>query len=234
MISFKGRHFMKPIILMLVRWYLAYSLSYRDIEELAAERGLFVDHSTVQRWVVAYAPQLENKFRKKKKDKNINSSWRMDETYLKLKGKDVYLYRAVDKFGQTIDFMFSEKRDKPTVIAFFNKCIAQHGLPEKVTMDKSGANKAGIDEINLRLIMLFLLTGIYFQIEVRQVKYLNNIVEQDHRFIKKITRPMKGFKSFESARATIAGIELHHMLRKSQHKNAVNESIFEQFYALAA
>ena len=92
--SFKGRHFIKPVILMLVRWYLAYSLSYRDIEELAAERGLFVDHSTIQRWVVHYAPQLEAAFRKNNKRKP-NGSWRMDDTYLKLKGKDIYLYRAV-------------------------------------------------------------------------------------------------------------------------------------------
>ena len=233
MISFKGRHFMKPVILMLVRWYLAYSLSYRDIEELAQERGLSVDHSTIQRWVVYYAPQLEEEFRKNKK-RQPNGSWRMDETYLKLKGKDIYLYRAVDKYGETIDFMLSEKRNKPAVVAFFNKSITLHGLPEKVTMDKSGANKASIDEINLKLICLYLLTGIYFQITVRQIKYLNNIVEQDHRFIKKITRAMKGFKSLDSAKATIAGIELHHMLRKRQNVDAANLPAFEQYYALAA
>ena len=118
----------------------------------------------------------------------------MDETYLKIKGKDVYLYRAVDKYGETIEFMLSEKRDKAAVIAYFNKCTGQHGLPEKVTMDKSGGNKASINAINFKLILLYLLTGIYFQITVRQIKYLNNIVEQDHRFIKRITRPMKGFK----------------------------------------
>ena len=192
---------MKPVILMLVRWYLAYSLSYRDVEELAEERNLSVDHSTIQRWVTHYSPQLEESFRKKHKH-TPNSSWRMDETYLKLKGKNVYLYRAVDKNGETIDFMFSEKRDKPAVEAFFSKCIEQHGLPDKVTMDKSGANKTGIDSINLQLMFLFLLTGFFHQIEVRQNKYLNNIVEQDHRFIKKITKPMKGFKSSDSAAAT--------------------------------
>ena len=233
MISFKGRHFMKPIILMLVRWYLAYALSYRNIEELANERGLSVDHSTIQRWVEYYSPQLEEVFRKNKK-RTPNGSWRMDETYLKIKGKDVYLYRAVDKYGETIEFMLSEKRDKAAVIAYFNKCIGQHGLPEKVTMDKSGANKAGIDAINLKLILLYLLTGIYFQITVRQIKYLTNSVEQDHRFIKRITRPMKGFKSFDSAKATIAGIELHHMIKKGQHANAKNMPVYNQFYALAA
>ena len=233
MISFKGRHFMKPIILMLERWYLAYALSYRNIEELANERGLSVDHSTIQRWVEYYSPQLEEVFRKNKKV-TPNGIWRMDETYLKIKDKDVYLYRAVDKYGETIKFMLSEKRDEAAVIAYFNKCIGQHGLPEKGTMDKSGANKAGIDAINLKLILLYLLTGIYFQIMVRQIKYLNNIVEQDHRFIKRITRPTKGFKSFDSAKATIAGIELHHMIKKGQHANAKSIPEYNQFYALAS
>lgn len=158
----------------------------------------------------------------------------MDETYLKIKGEDVYLYRAVDKFGDTIDFMLSKKRDKKAALGFFQKAIGQHSLPEKVTMDKSGANKAGIDRINLLLALLFLFTGIFYQIIVRQIKYLNNIVEQDHRGIKKITRPMMGFKSFASAEATIAGVELHRMLKKGQHKNASNLSVYEQFYALAA
>jgi putative transposase len=232
-LSFKWRQFEKEIILMLVRWYCAYSLSYRDIEELAKERSLIVDHSTINRWVIRYAPQLEEQFRKKYK-REINGSWRMDETYLKLKGKDVYLYRAVDKSGNTIDFKLSEKRDKKAAFRFFQKAIGQHGLPEKVTMDKSGANKAGIDKINLLFTLLFLLTGIFSRIMVRQIKYLNNIVEQDHRNIKKITKPMKGFKSFASAEATIAGIELHHMLKKRQHKDAANLPVYKQFYALAA
>jgi putative transposase len=218
---------------MLVRWYLAYSLSYRNIEELSLERGLPVDHSTVHRWVTDYAPQLEEAFRRKHK-RQPHGSWRMDETYLKVKGEDVYLYRAVDKFGETIDFMLSKKRDKAAAFCFFQKAIGQHGLPEKVTMDKSGANKAGIDEIKLQLALVFMLTGIFYQIKIRQIKYLNNIIEQDHRGIKRITKPMMGFKAFNTAEATIAGIELHRMLKKSQHKEAGNLSIFEQFYALAA
>ena len=218
---------------MLVRWYLAYSLSYRDVEELALERGLKVDHSTINRWVIEYAPRLENVFRKRYK-RQTGISWRMDETYIKVKGVWTYLYRAVDKQGDTIDFMLSAKRDEPSARAFFAKAIGSSGIPDKVTMDKSGANKAGINTINLHLVILFMFGGPFLQLTTRQVKYLNNIVEQDHRFVKKITKPMKGFKDFYSAGATLAGIELHHMLRKGQHEQSANETIFEQFYGLAA
>jgi len=107
MISFKDRHFEKTIILMAVRWYVAYSLSYRNIEELMKERGLALDHATVQRWTVKYAPLLEEEFRKKHKQ-CIGCSWRMDETYVKVKGEWCYLYRAVDKDGNTVDFMLTK------------------------------------------------------------------------------------------------------------------------------
>jgi putative transposase len=233
MLSFKWRHFKKDIILMLVRWYLAYPLSYRDIEELALERGLEVDHSTINRWVICYSPQLEETFRKRYK-RSVGLSWRMDDTYIKVRGIWVYLYRAVDKEGNTVDFMLSEKRDEPAVRAVFEKAIGSNRFPEKVTMDKSGANKAGIDAINLQFALLFMLGGVFMQITVRQIKYLNNIVEQDHRFVKRITKPMLGFKAFHSADATLSGIELHHMLRKGQHTKSNNETIFAQFNGLAA
>ena len=226
MISFKGRHFKKTIIMMAIRWYVAYALSYRDIEELMLERGVEVDHSTINRWVVKYSPILENNFTNKFK-KKVGTSWRMDETYVRVKGKWCYLYRAVDKSGNTIDFILSEKRDKTAAKSFFNKAITYNGKPEKITIDKSGANNAALKSINN-----FLLKS--HKIEIRQVKYLNNIVEQDHRFIKKLTKPNKGFKVFYSASATLLGIELHHMLRKKQHANATNAAVFEQFYDLAA
>ena len=120
------------------------------------------------------------------------------------------MYRTVDKEGNTVDFMLSEPRDEPVARAFFEKAIGSSGIPDKITMDKSGANKAGIDTINLQLALLFMLGGLFLQLTVRQIKYLNNIVEQDHRFIKKITKPMKGFKAFHSADATLAGTELHY------------------------
>jgi len=225
MLDFKWRHFEKTIILMAVRWYIAYPLSYRHIEELLEERGSKADHSTIHKWVIQYSSKLHKAFRKHKK--HVGNSWRIDETYVKLKGVWHYLYRAVDRNGDTIDFMLSAKRDKKAAIKFFKKAIGTGGFPSKVTIDKSGANKAGLETINKNL-------SKDQRIEIRQIKYLNNIVEQDHRAIKRIVRPMLGFKSFDSAEATIAGIELHHMLKKGQHKNANGMSVFEQFYALAA
>ena len=211
---------------MAVRWYLAYSLSYRDIEELMAERGVSVDHSTVNRWVVKYSPKLEAAFTKRYK-KTVGRSWRMDETYIKVKGEWCYLYRAVDKSGDTIDFMLSKDRDEKAAKRFFNKAIGYSEKPEKVTIDKSGSNNSALRSINKNL-------GKKDEIEIRQIKYLNNIVEQDHRFIKRISKPMLGFKDFHSASATLMGIELHHMLSKGQHKEAKNMAVYQQFYALAA
>jgi putative transposase len=232
MISFKFRHFQKEAILLSVRWYISYALSYRDLEEMMLERGMEVDHSTIQRWVVYYAPKLEEKFRKNYK-KKVGGSWRMDETYIKIKGVWYYLYRAVDKEGKTIDFMLSKNRDTDAAKSFFIKAIGNNELPEKITIDKSGANNAGISAINL-LLTIFSFFGLPFiQIIIRQIKYLNNIVEQDHRGIKKITKPMMGFKAFHSASSTLAGIELWRMLKKNQHANIANQNIFEQFYSLA-
>jgi putative transposase len=231
MLSFKGRHFPKAVILMVVRWYVAYALSYRDIEELMNERGVNVDHATVQRWVVEYSPQLMEQARKV--IKSSADSWRMDETYIKVKGEWVYLYRAVDKLGNTIDFMLSKKRDKPAATRFFTQAIGHAGLPEKVAIDKSGANLAGLNAINIQLAALECFARL---ITIYQSKYLNHIVEQvvrhsDHRFIKRIIRPMPGFKSLRSARATLAGIELWRMLKKGQNKSSL--PAWEQFYELA-
>ncbi|MCP4989202.1 MAG: IS6 family transposase [Colwellia sp.] len=225
MIEFKGRHFPKSVVLMAVRWYVAYSLSYRNIEELLAEKTIAVYHATINRWVVKYSPQLAARFMKKRK--RIGASWRMDETYIKVKGKWMYQYRAVDKEGNTVDCYFSKKRDKKAAIKFFMKSIKSSRKPIKINIDKSGSNNAALKDINKGL-------RKSQRIEIRQCKYLNNIVEQDHRFIKKITKPTLGFKSYHSAAATLDGIELHHMLRKNQIKNSANQSIFEQFYDLAA
>lgn len=229
MICFKWHRFPKDIVLMAVRWKSAYALSYRDIEEMMAERGVSVDHSTIQRWVVKHAKKLEKQLNKRKKQ--TGNSWRFDETYIKVNGEWVYLYRAVDKDGKTIDFMLSKKRDRKSVLKFLKKAIGSSGLPEKITIDKSGANTAACKRVNL----LLFLAGLHERfIQVRRIKYLNNMIEQDHRFIKKITKYTKGFKSFESAEATIAGIELHHMLRKRQMCDCKNKPAWKQFYDLSA
>jgi putative transposase len=151
-----------------------------------------------------------------------------DETYIKVKGKWTYYYRAVDKFGKTLDFMLSQKRDEAAATAFFARTISHNGFPDKVVIDKSGANLAGLENMNCMLI----LNGWYWLIEVLQVKYLNNIIEQDHRFIKKLTKQMKGFKSFGSASATLDGIEVAHMIRKQQFGTS-GQPAFQQFAALA-
>ncbi len=222
---FPGGHFQKCIVLQAVYWYLQYSLSYRDIEELMEERGIELDHATVQCWVVKYTPLLETEFRKKKKA--VGSSWRMDETYIKVKGIWHYFYRAVDKEGKTIDFLLTKKRDKKAAKRFLVKAVNNNGIPEKITIDGSAANKAAIEEFN---------SDNDTTIEVRQVKYLNNIVEQDHLGVKRITNSMLGFKSFDSATITLNGIELVHMLRKGQlaTQNISVQSLAETFYSLAA
>ena len=226
MIDFKGHRFEKTIILLCVRWYLAYPLSYRNLEEMMEERGVRVDHSNIYRWVRKFAPQLEAAFRNGRK-RPVGKSWRVDETYIKIKGQWKYLYRAVDREGQTIDFLLTAHRDKKAALRFFKKAVRQHGLSDKVTIDKSGANLAAIESLQEE-------TGA--EIEIRQIKYLNNVVEQDHRAIKRIIRPMLGFQSFHSARCTLRGIELMHMIKKGQMKSIEGRSLSaaEQFYSLAA
>jgi putative transposase len=225
-ISFKGAHFPKDIILMGVRWYVASPLSTRHVEELMLERGVLVDHSTINRWVVKYSPRLEEAFHRRKRP--VWVSWRLDETYIKVKGQWRYLYRAVDKHGQTIDFLLPEPRDTEAALRFLKKAIHRHGVPETITIDGSDANEAAIKRYNEE-------QGTH--IAIRQVKYLNNIVEQDHRAVKRVTRAMLGFKSFEAAQDTLIGIELMHMIQKKQLMVKTGDeglTTAEQFYSLAA
>ena len=225
-ISFKGAHFPQDIILMGVRWYVASPLSTRHVEELMLERGVHVDHSTINRWVIKYSPQLEEAFHRRKRP--VWVSWRMDETYIRVKGEWKYLYRAVDKYGETIDFLLTEHRDKEAALRFLKKAIRRNGVPETITIDGSDANEAAIKSYNAE-------HGT--SITIRQVKYLNNVVEQDHRAVKRVTWPMLGFKAFEAAQATLIGIELMHMIKKKQlmvDEGAEGLTAAEQFYALAS
>ena len=188
------------------------------------ERGVFVDHSLINRWAIEFLALLEKVLRKH--ERPVGASWRMDETYNKLKGICTYLYRAVDKEGKTVDFLLTAKRDKAAALGLFEKAMQASGVPQKVTMDNSGANKAAMDGINVR--------G-ETPIIVRQVKYLNTIVEQDHRAIKRITKAMLNFKSFGAAKSIPAGIELMHMICKDQLllQGCTELSFADQFYAPA-
>ena len=170
--DFKGSHFEKEILLWGVRWYVAYPISYRQVEEMRGERGVAVDHSTLNRWVIKYAPECEKQFRRRQHP--VGRSWRVDETYVKIKGQWAYLYRAVDKNGQTVDFLLTPQRDKAAAEAFLRKAIRNQGLPEKITIDQSGSTTAAITRYN---------RTHKTAIAIRQSKYLNNIVEQDHRAV---------------------------------------------------
>ncbi|EDM71755.1 transposase, putative [Roseobacter sp. AzwK-3b] len=227
MIDFKGVDYPKSVILHAVFFYVRYAVSYRDLEEILAERGVAVDHATLNRWVVKFAPLIADRAQARKR--KTAKSWRIDETYIKVKGRWTYLYRAVDRDGQTLDFMLSERRDLAAARRFFNRAIGINGVPDRVVIDKSGANLAGLQAVNV----ILKFTGKGRTVEIRQVKYLNNILEQDHRFIKRITAPMMGFKAFHSAAATIAGIEAVHMIRKGQIA-ANGASAFQIFAELAA
>ena len=223
MISFKGYAYPKEVILQAVRWYLAYTLSYRDIEELLAERGIHVDHATINRWVIAFAPKLEQAYQKRKR--RPGNRVRMDETYILVKGQWMYLYRAVDKAGETIDFLLTKRRDKKAAKRFLKKMIERNGKPSLINIDKSGVNKAAIMDYNKEY-------GT--RIKIRQNKYLNNIVESDHRFVKRKMRQTMGFETLRTASNTIAGLELWRTLKKGQTKWGGTKSPVELFYGLAA
>ncbi|WP_395300787.1 IS6 family transposase [Enterobacter sp. ECC-175] len=224
--AFRRLHYPVDIIAQCVRWYLAYSLSLRNLEEMMAERGITVDHSTLHRWIIRLVPLLDKAFRRHKRA--VGRRWRMDETYIRVRGQWKYLYRAVDTAGQTIDFLLTATRDAAAALGFFRKAIRHHDEPEVVTIDKSGVNMVALTTLNAGKPEEETIT-------VRQSKYLNNLVEQDHRNIKRRIRSMMGFKSFRRAQTVLAGVELIHMIRKGQchHPAGDGLSSAEQFYLLA-
>ena len=215
---FKWKHFVGEIILQTVRWYLKYPLSYRNLKETMAERGIKVDHTTIMRWVHQYSP--EKKVRRHLRP--TNDSWRVDETYIKVKGKWKYFYRAVDSNGDTIDFMLSSKRDRKAAKRFFKKALSSNHnqIPRVITVDKNPAYPPAIDELKNE-------KNLFKNVEIIQTMYLNNIIEQDHRSIKRITVPMLGFQFFHSASKTLKGIEAMNMVKKRQVNN-LNYSVFNE------
>ena len=206
---FKWKHYQPDIILLTVRWYLRYNFSFRNLVEMMEERGLSMAHTTIMRWVHQYGPELDERVRRHLKP--TNDSWRVDETYIKVKGQWMYLYRAVDSEGNTIDFYLSKTRDKKAAKCFFKKALRSFHVskPRVITVDKNPAYPIAVEELRKEKNMP---SGM----QLRQKKYLNNIVEQDHRFIKKRVRSMLGLKSFRTATYILSGIEAMHMIKKKQ------------------
>jgi transposase, IS6 family len=218
---FKWRHFAPEVIVCGVRWYLRYALSYRDVEELLRERGLHVDHTTVFRWVQRYAPELDKRCRPQLKA--ANDSYRVDETYIKIKRQWYYLYRAVDSTGATLDFMLSPTRDADAAQRFFRKVLgARHtATPRVITVDQNPAYPPAFEALQQeRLLPEACL--------LRRCKYLNNVIEQDHRFVKRRVNPGLGFGAFATAQRTIQGYEAMHMLRKGQIEGLTKRDVLAQ------
>jgi len=205
---FRGRHFDREVIILCVRWYLRYKLSFRDLVEVMSERGLHLAHTTILRWAQRYAPEFIERW--DRFCRPAGRSWRVDETYIKVRGHWTYLYRAVDKSGQTIDFRLSSTRDVSAAKAFFKKAIRHEGQPpHTITLDGYAASHRAVREMRTDGL---LPKGT----KLRSSKYLNNLIEQDHRGVKSRTQPMLGFKNFESAVITIAGVGLLHRIHKNQ------------------
>jgi transposase, IS6 family len=218
---FKWRHFQADMILCAVRRYLRSALSYRDVEELLRERGMWVDHTTVFRWVQLYAPELDKRCRPSLRA--TNDSYRVDETYLKIKKQWHYLYRAVDSTGATLDFMLSATPDADAAEQFFRKVLdaAHTALPRVISVDQNAAYPPAFDALQRDSTLPDICL-------LRQCKYLNNIVEQDHRFVKRRVNPGLGFGAFHTAQRTLQGYEAIHMLRKGQIEGLAKRDVLAQ------
>ena len=229
---FKGRHYPGDVILSAVPWYLRYPLAYLHVSELLAERGLFVHASCIWRWVQAFAPELNKRCRPHLK--TTNKSYRIDETYIKVKGEDRYLYRAVDSTGQTIDFLLTAKRDADSAKRFFRKVFRAEGNPmaRVLNVDKNPAYAAAVRELKTD-------GTLPRRVRLRQCRYLNNIVGQDHRVVKKRVWLARGYGSFQSAWRTLQGIEAMNMIRKGRVRGllkgeAVGQALFiDELFSLA-
>jgi transposase-like protein len=206
---FRGRHFDGPIIILCVSWYTSFKLSLRDLVIMMADRGIRLTHTTILRWVQHYLPEFEKRWSRYARP--VGGSWRMDETYIKVRGSLVYLYRAVDKAGRTVDFFLSRNRDVNATKTFLRNAMKNRRTPTKITLDAYAASHRAVREMKE--------TGeLPRRVKVRSSQYLNNLVEQDHRRIKQRIRPMLGFKRFDHAAVIISGIELAEQIKKGQFK----------------
>ena len=206
---FKGRHFDREVVVLCVRWYLSFKLSYRDLVAMMDERGIELAHTTILRWVQHYSPEFEKRW--KRFARSVGGSWRMDETYIRIKGEWMYLYRAVDKAGKTVDFYLSRKRDVNAAKAFLRKAMQRERVPTKITLDAYAASHRAVADLKETC-------ELPKRVVVRSCKYLNNRIEQDHRRVKQRLRPMLGLKSFRTAAVVIGGIELAEKIKKGQFK----------------
>ena len=229
---FKGRHFEREIIVLCVRWYLRFKLSLRDLVEMLAERGLALAHTTIMRWVQRFVPEFEkrwNRFARK-----AGRSWRVDETYVRVGGKWKYLFRAVDKHGQLIDSMLSDRRDTGAAYRFLRKALraVSDYPPSSITTDKLASYPKAI----LRLQNEGLLPN---DVVHRTSKNLNNILEADHGALKRVIRPTRGFQTMKTAAATLTGFEVMRMIRRGhciqRKRQATSEvRLVNQLFCLAA
>jgi transposase, IS6 family len=218
---FKWRQTEPALILCAVRWYLRYSLSLRDVEELLEERGLEADHTTVWRWVQRYAPELEQRLRRYLKP--TNKSWRVDETYVRVKGRWCYLYRAIDSTGATIDFLLSALRDADAAKRLFRNALSDrsHPQPRVINTDLAPIYSSAIPDIKKDGVLRS-------RCRHRPVQYLNNILEQDHRAIKRRVNAKQGFREFQAARRTIQGYEAMHIIHKGQVRWVSGDNVRRQ------
>jgi transposase-like protein len=205
---FRGRRFPEEIIVLCVRWYLRYPLSYRDLEEMMAERGVEVDHATIARWVLHFGPILNDLIRREMR--HPSRSWRVDETYVRVAGRWTYLYRAIDSGGNTIDFLLSPNRDLTAAKGFLQLALSAAPVrPRVINVDGHPAYATAIAELKES-------GELSRKCRCRPSAYLNNIIEQDHRFVKKRIMASQGFRSVEGALSTIAGYEAMNVIRKGQ------------------
>src|SRR3982750_1264062 len=218
---FKGRQYQGQLILLSVRWYLTFTLSYRQLARMLREQGWAVDHTSVFRWVQRYGPELAKRCRAFLKP--TNRSYRTDETYIKVKGKDRYLYRAVDSRGQTIDFLLTAKRDKAAAKRFFRQALSgsRNPSPRVINVDKNAAYPPAVKELKDEGVLSR-------RCRLRQCKFLNNIVEQDHRTVKRRMKLAMGYGSFRTAWRTIQGIETMHLIRKGRVRHVPKDDVIAQ------
>lgn len=206
---------------MCVRWYLRYPLSYRDLAEMMTERGFNLAHTTIYRWVMAYAPEINKRCRQHLK--TTTDSWKVDKTYIKVQGKWTYLYRAIDKEGNTIDFLLCAKRDASSATRFLQKALKQwHSVnPRVINTDKDKAYPKAIEDLTES-------GSLSESTKHRAITYLNNLIEQDHRYIKRRIVASQHFREFWSAYRTISGYEAMNMIRKGQIKNVERGDVLGQ------